>query len=535
MTKYFPYDFYSLKDVSLGRWSDGFFWPVARETTQNILLDFVEENKRMVNELGDGFEGDCLLIYNQTWNPYIRISNYLLVLDRLRAGGYSPSYSERSTIMRYLHNGGDFPMRKENLGALVHEDVAVRGAKNLLLSVRHNHLRGNHKIWHHFNNAKSAFVMPDKNVLHAPSTSSDTDWIRIISPEEWLSGYEKAQVDKRRLNSVRDLAKVYHDYALIYMRDKLGLDVPEHIARDLLEFHAGYLENIAQAYQAIRERVARKCPAKLFVGTGKTYTKALSLAVREHGGLVRGHPHGYFMCHSASYRPHVHEFPVVNEFAVYTQSLKTLFERNLSQFPPPRENQVSFVSQDSNEFRRFRNLYKHDPIPAKIKRVMILELQLWADDIRYEISETMINYQFYYKLCKILIENGYEVIFKKRPKSWDWQGADFFRDMPGVKLVYGSLEDPEVMNMADAIMFQYGLSSTFVPLVCTNKTLIYIDAGWEAWYSDVYELLQKRCSVLRCCYDDANRQQFDPQDLLDILSQKPREPNMDFFETYLEP
>ena len=166
---------------------------------------------------------------------------------------------------------------------------------------------------------------------------------------------------------------------------------------------------------------------------------------------------------------------------------------------------------------------------------MVLELQLWTDDIRYEIPETMINYHFYYNLCKTLTNNGYEVIFKKRPKSWGWENVDFFKDMPNVEVIYDSLEDPKVMNMADAIIFQYGLSSTFVPMMCSNKTLIYVDAGWEDWYPDVYELMKKRCSVLKCWNSENNQQNFDENNLLEILSQKPQEPNMEFFEKYLKP
>ena len=36
----------------------------------------------------------------------------------------------------------------------------------------------------------------------------------------------------------------------------------------------------------------------------------------------------------------------------------------------------------------------------------------------------------------------------------------------------------------------YGQSSTFVPLICSNKKLIYIDNGWEDWnlkYIAIYE------------------------------------------------
>ena len=55
-------------------------------------------------------------------------------------------------------------------------------------------------------------------------------------------------------------------------------------------------------------------------------------------------------------------------------------------------------------------------LPNKNKTVMILELQLWCDDVRFEVPETMILYEFYFYLCTILTL-GYKIFFKKRPKS----------------------------------------------------------------------------------------------------------------------
>ena len=45
---------------------------------------------------------------------------------------------------------------------------------------------------------------------------------------------------------------------------------------------------------------------------------------------------------------------------------------------------------------------------------MLVELQLWCDDIRLEIPETMIVYNFYYNLCKVLSEKNYKIFFLKK-------------------------------------------------------------------------------------------------------------------------
>ena len=44
---------------------------------------------------------------------------------------------------------------------------------------------------------------------------------------------------------------------------------------------------------------------------------------------------------------------------------------------------------------------------------MILEHQLWCDDIRFDLPETMIMFEFFYYLCTILSSMGYKIYFKK--------------------------------------------------------------------------------------------------------------------------
>ena len=48
---------------------------------------------------------------------------------------------------------------------------------------------------------------------------------------------------------------------------------------------------------------------------------------------------------------------------------------------------------------------------------MILEHQLWCDDIRWDLPETMIFYEFYFYLCSMLSSLGYKIFFKKDQKS----------------------------------------------------------------------------------------------------------------------
>ena len=53
------------------------------------------------------------------------------------------------------------------------------------------------------------------------------------------------------------------------------------------------------------------------------------------------------------------------------------------------------------------------------------------------------------------------------------------------------------MGLANSIIFQYGLSSTFIPMICSNIKLIYIDCGWEKWNINALSLLKKDVILLK--------------------------------------
>ena len=119
---------------------------------------------------------------------------------------------------------------------------------------------------------------------------------------------------------------------------------------------------------------------------------------------------------------------------VYKKSHIKRFEEIQKKIPPLNKSDIKFVSQETDKFQQFEKKYTFK-IPKKINSVMLVELQLWCDDIRLEIPETMIVYNFYYNLCKTLSEKNYKVFFKKRPKSWGWDNVNILKNLKTLKLL----------------------------------------------------------------------------------------------------
>ena len=89
------------------------------------------------------------------------------------------------------------------------------------------------------------------------------------------------------------------------------------------------------------------------------------------------------------------------------------------------------------------------------------------------------------------------------------------------------------MGLANSIIFQYGLSSTFIPMICSNIKLIYIDCGWEKWNINALSLLKKRCDFVKASFDSKNRIRMRVKDLKKALVVNEKNKNQEFFNKFL--
>lgn len=537
MSKKFYYDYFSLKNVNIEKWHDSFFWAVPRETTTQITVDFKAEQIRIVNELGNTFEGDCFLIGQIISNEFIRVVNHYLLVHRIQEAGYSIKYSDKSGLIPLLlDKNTDIVFEHEDLWVFGQVKETMTPLKNFMRLIKHNMNTDISTCLSRFFSCKSVFGLIAGNVVDRPYTKSLSNWIHYIPPQAWAEAKMADPVSPYSKKIFNDISEEYVDFARCYMQKQFGIPLPGNIAEALLAYTTSYLEHIAHVYSAIQKKVRKIRPRHLLAPTaGKTFVRALSLAVRNNGGKVTGFTHGYYICHYSSPRQALHEMATVDEFMAYSPGSVQLMQRNLALNPPPRNNPVRILHENSPVLLEQWNSWKNKPLPQEIKTVMVVELSLILEWSGFHCAESMVNYHFYYTLCKTLSDKGYNVIFKRRPKSLDWEGINIFANIPNVEIEYDLFEKPGVIDKADAVFIQYAMSSTLYWSMCTNKTVIYVDAGWEPWFPDVYELMAKRCRILHCWYDERNRQCFDKEELLNILATPPEPPNTEFLERYLFP
>jgi hypothetical protein len=510
---------------------------VSRDTTTQITLDLVAEQCRLVDQLGHSFEGDCLLIGNALSKTFIQVVNHYLSIYRIKERGYELIHSDKLKLIPILN------VNKKNR-RIEFRDVLQERSKHpslnilikLIRSFEINLKRGNSSFFDHFNGEKCIYAFSNPNVIDRTYIRSLKRWIHITSPDEWIKADLGEPVHPLVEKRLADVAWMYIDFCKSYLLEQFGVLMPHDIVGIMIDFATRYITHIARVYMGLKKRVQKVKPNHVLTPTaGNSFTRALSLAVRNEGGTVTSFPHGYDICRYSSPRPAFHEFATIDEFIAYTPGSVPLFERNLKLNPPPRNNEVLIKHENTDIFLNRWRKWKNKPLASRIETVMVLEISLIPEWAGYHVAEAMVNYHFYYSLCETLSENGYKVIFKRRPKDLSWEGINIFKDLKNVEILYNHFEEPGTAELADAFIIQYGGSSTFYWTMCTNKKLIYVDAGWEPWFPDVYELMKKRCRILHCGYDDRNRTCFDTEELLSLVQVPPEEPNIEFLEKFLFP
>jgi len=526
----FYYDYFSLRYINPEKWHSDFFWPVPWATTQRINEDFRKFHVELINRLGDSFEGDCLLIAYHISGRFIEVANHYLAIQYLVEKGYHIHPSPYLKLIPLLQQKGKIDFKNENLlNERYNFKILLR---NLHSSLKFNFSRCQYNLLKQLKPESIA----SSGVISHELLKNKEEWIKLITAG-WLlkdNTFENKDISSKYSDTFKYITMEFVKFFTGYMNRNFNLSTPENINNALTSFSFHYLIKTGQVYFSLLRSVGKLKIKNFFSSTaGNPYTRALSLAVKKNGGNTTGFPHGYFICHHSGTRPSFHEFATVDNFVAYTKGSISLFERNVQYNPLPRKHRISFLCDNTNFFTKLKNSWNLIPIPKKNKTIMVLELSLIPEWAGYYAAEAMVNYHFYYSLCKSLSKAGYNIIFKKRPKNLSWQGINIFEHIPNVRVIYEPFEKPGVIEQCDAVIIQYAHSSTFNYSICTNKTVIYVDSGWEPWFPDVYASMKKRCRILHCHYDNLNRPCFDENELFEILNMDCGQIDTEYFDKYL--
>ena len=490
MKKDFYYDIFSLKNCSIKNWSENFFWPVHFSKTQQILHKIINLNKKFIKQNKDFETSACLSIYQYDTNPYVILFNYLLLKQKISDLNMNIIHSEYSKVMNYImRESSDFPIKLTNFSEYNENNPLFRNLKDKFKTIFFNlkYLK--------FSNKNKTICINNKNILTNDYVIKSKDRLSVISVSNLLKNLSKTKINELKVEKINSVLVRIHKECIKLAREKLRIHVPEFVQNDILNFQKKNLRSIFSVLTCLSENKNLLNCDRVLVDAPKPIIKAIGLVVNKNKGNVTSLLHGDWMAHSLSKRPQMYEFLISDELVLENQSQLNLFQQIYAKYPPINKKNLKFIVNENDKFQKMKKMYSFKVV-KKIKSVMILELQLWLDTVKYELPETMILYEFYFRLISFFNKLGYKVFFKKRPKSRKIENFDFFKNINNFEIIEGDIKEPNVMNLADVIIFQYGLSSTFVPLMCSNKRLIYVDSGFENWQKGVYSALKRRSEPL---------------------------------------
>ncbi|MDC0931507.1 hypothetical protein OAR80_02035 [Methylophilaceae bacterium] len=114
------------------------------------------------------------------------------------------------------------------------------------------------------------------------------------------------------------------------------------------------------------------------------------------------------------------------------------------------------------------------------------------------------------RLISFLIDDGHIVLTKQHPET-RVRMPNFFFDILGAKDIVGNFE--KVYEQADIVLTDYPGSSTFGSALKTSKPVIFIDFGFRKLKSNEFNMLKKRCYVVRGSFLNTNQVNVDWNDL----------------------
>ena len=125
---------------------------------------------------------------------------------------------------------------------------------------------------------------------------------------------------------------------------------------------------------------------------------------------------------------------------------------------------------------------------------------------------------------------GYEVLHKPHPGSVSLPPAESVEAVGG-RLITDRFEN--VSHLADAFIFIDPQSTPFVLIMKSDKPVVFVDFGLYEWMPEAFELLERRCRVVKGLFDEKNRAQVDWDALRSAIEDAKDLSDHSFYDSYL--
>jgi len=280
-----------------------------------------------------------------------------------------------------------------------------------------------------------------------------------------------------------------------------------------------YLERwVKESTAALRYRLEllreqnKRLPKQLWTGSGgNIWRRIIRYAVYQNGGTVTGHDHANGVGHLKYYYLLLTDFESCDRFVTFTKKQCENLKKNIRKdwLIPDRPPEMSFINtmKQENSLPQTNSFSKIQTI----KTVMYISSNYTGERFQFGIQiPDYIQVDWEARLFAHLHKWGYRVLHKPHPESVEMPPENLYHPFNVVRL-HKPFE--QVMNQADAVLFVNPQSTALVHAFKSNIPLVFLDLGMFEWMPDAYELLEKRCQIVKGKFDEQYRAQIDWDEL----------------------
>ena len=264
-------------------------------------------------------------------------------------------------------------------------------------------------------------------------------------------------------------------------------------------------------------RAVRPIPTELWVGPCSTtiWMRFLCSVVRERGGQVVAHDHGFGDNHCDQHPQHLIEFNGCDRFVTYSwpgarAKAAGIDEALLCGLRAPK---VEAVGPEPPALAP-----RQSTVSTPLRRILYISTFFTFEQPKFTSYVHAYPYlDFQARLLGWLRDKGVDVAYKPHPGD-SFQPVPAFRSVLGCDVIEGQFE--AIADTFDAYFVDFVGSSLTRPLLARGKPVAYLDLGFSALTDHAQMLLDQRCERIRTWEDTNHRQQFDTAALQNFLQRK---------------
>ena len=276
-------------------------------------------------------------------------------------------------------------------------------------------------------------------------------------------------------------------------------------------------------------------PKRLWMNSiGIPWNSMLAYSTRQAGGDVTVFDHAYGANASLGSHTAFVELKHCDHFVTYSEEIKRLLEsdqfNSSSNNLRPKVTALPNIGGATGRNRRFKKPKKAKTLTPK--SIMYVQPLLLND--RSEIVPLMpdiVAADWQSRLLSMLSDKGYNIFVKPHPLSKNNLPTKFFHSI-GANVLNENFED--VYDLADVILYDYTLSTTFSIGLQTDREVVLVDFGYSNLPRPFWDKLDKRVARVQGWFDEKNRAQVSWTSLQDAIDREVRgEINTDYVRDVL--